>query len=252
MKIMALIAVIFSSIVLMLSGCTPPGPVTTKNFDISGFDEVESSGGWTVEIIPSENYSVSVTANDNLFNYVQVSLSGKTLKIETRGFYFYPGATLKARVTMPGLKGLKFSGASSGIVHGFKSTGSFEIESSGASLLDIDVETDKFSTDVSGAGRIKGRLKAANADIHASGAGHINLEGSADTASLEVSGGSSVTMPDFTVMDASVNLSGGSHASLTVNRQLDANLSGGSRLDYGGNPTLRKVNVSGGASLKPR
>ena len=63
------------------------------------------------------------------------------------------------------------------------------------------------------------------------------------------SGGATLHLPDFKVNNANVNLSGGSQATINLDGRLDANLSGGARLFYVGNPTLGTINTSGGASI---
>jgi hypothetical protein len=47
-------------------------------------------------------------------------------------------------------------------------------------------------------------------------------------------------------------VSGAGQANVFVNGKLDAELSGASRLEYGGKPVLGKVEVTGGSTLKQK
>lgn len=230
---------------------TATGPVVTKDYNFTGFSSVYSGGVYQIELVPSESYSVEVTSNENIFDYIEVTKSGSTLRLGLRNGISITGPlTLKAKITMPELRGLELSGASNATVGGFKSAHDFRLAASGAARVDFDLETGKFTADLSGAGRGQGKLKAADTDIRLSGAANLQLEGSGANAVINGSGAASVGLSEFNVTDARVTLSGGSHGSINVSGKLDVNLSGGSTLQYGGSPTMGRVDVSGGSTLR--
>ena len=244
---------------LLFAGCSVPfatvvtasGPVVSKDYRITDFTGVDSGAIFQLEIMPSSTYAVSVTSNENLFDYIEVTRSGSTLKLELRnGVSFTGPMTLKAKVAMPELRGLSLSGASRATANGFKSNQDFRLVISGASRLDMDMETGKFIADISGAGKASGSLKAGDSQMRLSGAATLELEGAAANTVIDGSGASSASLSDFKAGDARITLSGGSRASITVDGKLDVNLSGGSTLHYSGNPTLGRVDVTGGSTLK--
>jgi len=185
--------------------------LVTKEKDFSDFTIVEVGSGFEVEITQSSSYSINITADDNVFDYIEASKTGDTLTIRLKWGYIVQSATLRAEITMPHLYELKFSGGTHGTAEGFTSSHDFVLNLSGGST--------------------------------------INLEGSANDLRISASGGSHVHLSDFTVHNADVNLSGGSDATITLDGRLDADLSGGSDLLYIGEPTLGDINTSGGSTV---
>ena len=151
---------------------------------------------------------------------------------------------------MPDLTRLTLSGASKGEVRGFSVGHQIEFNLSGASSLHIDeLETGDTEFDLSGASKVSGVIKIANGEFNLSGASAIELEGSAVDISIEASGASHVRLADFPLSNARVNLSGASDATVNASGRLDCDLSGASKLNYSGNPTLGSINTSGGSTI---
>jgi len=237
--IVAVVAVI--STMLVLRGCPGgligSGNLETEAYDFTDFTEVEIGSAFEFEIKQSGSYSINVTADDNVMEYVQVSKDGQTLKIGLRtglGIFLGPvSATLRASVTMPQLSGLTVSGASRGTVSGFSST------------EDLDIT-------VSGASRVTGDITAGNVGFGISGASTIQLEGSANDIDANVSGASHFNLEAFTVHNADINFSGASSGTVNLNGRLDANVSGASRLWYMGEPTSTDINTSGASTVSKK
>lgn len=78
------------------------------------------------------------------------------------------------------------------------------------------------------------------------------LDGVANDLTISGSGGSHLGLSEFTVHNATVNLSGGSHATVNLDGILDGDVSGGSHLKYVGNPTTVDVHTSGGSTVGPQ
>jgi len=209
------------------------GNLETEEYAFTNFTKVEISSAFEFEIQQSSSYNISVTADDNVMEYVQVSQVGQTLKIGLGTVTWLGPVTLRASVTMPQLSGLTVSGASHGTVSDFSST------------EDLDIT-------VSGASRVTGDIIAGNVEFDISGASTIQLEGSANDMVASVSGVSSFNLDDFTVNNADVNFSGASSGTVNLNGRLDANLSGVSRLSYIGEPTMGTINTSGASTLSKK
>ena len=232
-------------------GVTGSGRLETREFDYRDFTRVEAGSAFEVEITRADSYRVTITADDNVFGYLDIRKQGDTLHIGFRGIRGLVNTTQRAVITMPNLQGLNLSGASKGRVGGFSSANPLDLKLSGASSLDTDnLEAGDTRFDVSGAGRVSGNIRIANGKFDLSGASRVELTGSATDISIQASGASRLTLDDFTVRNASVNLSGASSATVNVSGQLDAKLSGASRLQYSGNPTLGTIDVSAGSELR--
>jgi len=93
-------------------GLIGSGNLETEEYAFSNFTRVEISTAFQFEIQQSSSYNISVTADDNVMEYVQVSQVGQTLKIGLRTVTWFGPKTLRASLTMPQLRGLTVSGAS--------------------------------------------------------------------------------------------------------------------------------------------
>jgi hypothetical protein len=214
-------------------GLIGSGNLETEVYAFTNFTEVEIGSAFEFEINQSSSYSINVTADDNVLDYVQVSKDGQTLKIRLGIVPRLWNITLRASVTMPQLRGLTASGASRGTVSGFSST------------EDLDIT-------VSGASRLTGDIIAGNVDFDISGASTIQLEGSADDMDANVSGASSFNLGDFIVNNADVDFSGASSGTINLDGRLDADLSGASRLWYIGEPTMGNIDTSGASKISKK
>jgi hypothetical protein len=220
----------------LLAGCVGwvpgSGNVSTQEFNFSDFTRVEAGSAFQVEIAQSDTFSVSITADDSLFNHIQVSKEGETLRIGLKRAI--PSfRTLRAEITMPELYGLKLSGATRGTVQGFSSSHDF--------ILDL-----------SGASKVSGDITAGDADFNVSGASTVQLQGSASDLAIAASGASRAELDNFPVDNADVTLSGASRATVNLDGRLDADLSGASKLSYIGEPTMGDINTSGGSTLSKK
>ncbi|MBI5034209.1 MAG: DUF2807 domain-containing protein [Chloroflexi bacterium] len=206
------------------------GKLTTKNFEFADFQSVDVGSTFQADVSQSDTFSVSITADDNLFDYIKVDKSGSKLSIRFDYRGGYTRGTLKAKITMPTLEALRISGASTGNVSEFKLSKPATLDASGASTL-------------------IGSFVADRIDVHVSGASKANLQGNANAADLKADGASTLNLNDFSLDSASVSLSGASNARISVKSKLDYNLSGASHLTYDGNPTIGRSSSSGASSV---
>lgn len=229
-------------------GLVGSGNLETEEYAFTDFTAVEIDSAFEFQIEQSGSYSINVTADDNVIDYVAVWRDGQTLHISLArplrigpvtlsiGFGIFPrldSVTLKASVTMPQLRELTASGASHGTISDFNSTDDLDITASGAS-------------------RVNGDITAGNVDFGISGASTIQLEGSANDMDAGVSGASHLNLEAFIVNNADVNLSGASSGTVNLDGRLDANLSGASRLWYIGEPTMGDINTSGASTISKK
>ncbi len=196
-----------------IGGLTGSGTPVTETMSITGFTSVSAAMGFRVEITESSTYSVRVTVDDNVVDKLRVTKEGDTLSIALDpGLYTF--MSLSAVVTMPDIDGLELSGGSRGSISGFVSLASLDLELSGGS--------------------------------------HVDAEGSAIDLTVDASGGSTLDLENFPVHDADVVFSGGSSGTISLDGNLDADASGGSRLWYIGSPTLGDIDTSGGAIVQKK
>jgi len=240
--------------VLLLVGCSSfgiikgSGNVVTTEFNFKDFSRVELSSAFHFEITRADNFSVVVATDDNLVSRLDISQSGKTLTIKLKPAS-YSNTETRATIKMPDLEMLDISGASQGTVKGFKSSGDLDLKTSGASRVEIDLESGDTWLQASGASQITGQIKAQKMEIEVSGASRCEISGTSGNTRYIISGASQAITGSLLVQNANVEVSGASKAVVNTNGNLDIDISGASRLEYYGSPVMGKVNVTGASTL---
>src|SRR4030043_1260996 len=221
-----LFTLLLAAIVLsvpVLAGCIrvdlteKAGPISTRVYDFTGFTGIDVGHAFEVTITPSDNFSSAITAGENVFEHLNVYKSGSTLVIEVDTWFISWFVSPKRTVTMPVLAELELSGACKGTARGFKSSQDLNLHLSGASELDIDMETGDFFAELSGASKITGHLIAASTEFALSGASRISLTGSGGNINIDGSGASNVDMLGFSVNNAYIDFSGADRKSTRLN-----------------------------------
>jgi hypothetical protein len=206
------------------------GDLVSDDFQVDGFTRLNIANTFAATVRASDVFTLTITADDNLMDSVEVQVSGDTLEIRVERGLSLNNATLRAEITMPELDGVELSGASSASIEGFGPASAIELTASGASSFDADVDTDRL-------------------DLELSGASSATIRGFAAVARLDASGASRLLLRDLRIEECDVQLSGASTGNLSVLDQLDADVSGASRLEYDGDPELGDINTSGGSSI---
>ncbi len=230
------------------------GPVTSRNYDYTGFTRVEVSSTFEMEIIQSDTWSITIEAQEKLFDNLNVKKSGDTLEINLKwGWGSWVSSwgfkRAKARITMPYLEAVTLSGASSGTARGFRSNRGAEIYVSGASSLEIEMEAGAAKIEISGASHLTGSLQAASLAAEISGASRATLTGAADDLKVNASGASTAAFEELAAQKVDIELSGASRGTVAVRDSLKINLSGASSLTYSGDPSLEAIEISGSSTI---
>ena len=109
---------------LLLAGCSffpgvrGSGNLVTKQMEVGKFDEIDASGAFHVELMQGSTASVVITADDNVWNDLDVHAGGGTLYLGMKSGS-YNNVHVSAKVTVPSLKAITFSGATDGSINGF-------------------------------------------------------------------------------------------------------------------------------------
>jgi hypothetical protein len=211
------------------------GKVEVIDYDFTGFDGVDASHVFDVDIEQGDDYSVVVTADETVVEYLDVSAVGGSLRLSLKPGYNYnfSGLTLKAEVRLPDLAEVALSGASSAYLHGFESPQPLRL-------------------DLSGSSRVDGEAVVGVARFSLSGSSEVDLHGSCASLDLDISGGSTADLADFYAEDVNVNASGASEAVLWTDGTLDVNASGDSRITYVSGADLGSIHTSGTSSVRER
>ncbi len=208
------------------------GNVITEERTVSGFTGLDISGAIRVELWQDSVYSVKVEADDNLQEYVEVTMEGSKLRIKNKyNSNISPSKRIVVHVYAPSLSSFDVSGASS---------------IKGNTIITSEKEVD---LDLSGASSISLEVKAPKIDIDLSGASNVTLQGETRDLSIEGSGSIDVEALDLLAENVRVDISGASSVKTYASVKLDAELSGASKIRYKGNAVLNS-RTSGASSIK--
>ncbi len=170
------------------------GPETTKRIDVKDFTGIAASGAWIITLKEGADYSLAVTAPQDLMGRMDVYAGSQMLHLGLK-----PGVTsanhrLYARITMPSLRKLELSGANQASFSGF-SGGQLSIECSGAvAVSGSEGSYDRVEVTASGASSVMFRnLPTTSADVRLSGAGQAELNMKGGPLTGQLSGAGKVT-----------------------------------------------------------
>lgn len=196
------------AILVVFIGCDGvrgSGTLKTETREIGSFTEVEVSGAFVVHITQGDQPSLQLSGDDNLLELVSTELSGTRLSVDTTESV-RPELPLEVNIVMATLQELAVSGA--------------------AEVTIVDLRSETFTFDCSGACRAEISGQTQRANIEVSGAGRVNaLELQADVAEVSISGAGRI--------------------SICANEQLDASVDGAGRIQYACDPAEVNTSVDG-------
>src|SRR5882757_7902981 len=177
------------------------GNIKTEEHNVSGFKNIQLSGGMNIYLTQGDFKPVKIETDDNLLQYIEVIQQGNDLVIRERpGFNPQPSHETRVYVTAPVFNRIQVSGA-----------GDISAESQIVNTEDMEVA-------VSGAGDVKLDLKAPSVKINLSGAGSAHCF-------------------DLLAENAKVRVSGVGNAEVFASVALDAHVSGVGDVRYKGGAT---------------
>ena len=208
------------------------GNVVTRQIQTKPFTRLEVSGSFHVSVSVGSPEAVSVRVDDNLVDSLDVGVSGTALHIGLKSGTSVNNATLQADVTVRSLEALDGSGATT------------------ISLSNV-LAADTLSVSLSGASRLSGPIDVGGGSIELSGASNAELSGSATSLTITENGASQLNATALTIDRLTIDLSGASHADVSVTGSLSAGASGASALRYAGSPTISRSETSGASTIEP-
>ncbi len=233
-----ILVIVCSMVVIALSGCSlyiekGSGNITTKEYPLSGFDEIDVSGAFQIQIRQDSVFSVEVEGDDNLIDFIDAYMKGNTLIIDLKsGVRIRPSKKMILSVRAPVFK---------------------EIETSGACNVEAPaLQASHLKLDMSGASEARiGQITAQKVEVDVSGATSVILSGTTNVLDIDASGASDVKCFGLAAQDVSVDISGAGDAEVNVSRNLKVEISGGASVKYQGSPVTIHKQISGAGSVSP-
>ena len=160
----------------------------TRDFDLTGFSEIDVSGVYELEITAGKEFSVVLTGAEQEMD---------NLKIHVEDGILYMGGKKKWRkgerhgieavITLPKLSGIEVSGVASGNIKNVDAD-SFELDVSGVAEVNIEGRCGSLDAHVSGVGELNAEdLICKDVEVHLSGVGEVSVHAT-DFADITASG----------------------------------------------------------------
>ncbi len=210
----------------------------TEERALTDFDAIEIGGGIDLTLTQGAEFSVVVEAEDGDLEDLVTEVRNGTLRIHMdRSFYDRRGwnwdTDYVVSVTLPALTELEAGGGSDVRGSGTITSDELDLNASGGSDIELDVNADRL-------------------ELSASGGSDMEISGTANFLEAESSGGSDLDASRLVATEVEANASGGSDLDVNVTGTLIADASGGSDIRYEGDPTERDTDTSGGGDVTHR
>jgi len=260
-KVMLLIAFVGSA--LVLTGCgvvnsnttmvRPTGDVITEIFEVDDFTNFSIGGAFDVTFRYAEDHEIQIEMAENLFDYIEVSVSRGALSIRIRSGVGINFGNHQPQITIyaPFIDSVTLSGSTTATDWDTITASSFSIETSGSSQMVIEVSAEELNIAASGSADITADLTTDELNITASGSSSIELAGVASIIDLNLSGSNTISAFELQAEEVEIQASGSTQVEIAVSEQLNVIARGSSRVQYIGNPVVTQE-TSGSATIGPR
>jgi hypothetical protein len=227
-----LIATIIAFISSSCIGGRDYGPLEKQYREVRGFDRIEVSHGIDVSLTMGSKEQLEISAPEDLLEHLVTEVKGGSLKIYYDRSFNWNNNT-KVYLTARKLEGINTSGGSDLTGENVLKSKNLDLKASGGSDIRLEVSV-------------------KNLDVHLSGGADITLIGEAERLRADSSGGGDLKAFGLVVQEADLESSGGSDIRITVEEELVARASGGSDIEYRGNPRILDTNTSSSADISKR
>lgn len=225
------------------------GDSVSEERTVSGFTGVSNELEGNVYILQASEFSVRIEAQQNVIDQIKTTISGDDLEISSERC-INNSLPVNIYISMPLVNSLEVSGSGSLILQNKINTDDIDIDISGSGdFTTIDsVVASSIDMDISGSGsmNIIAKTTALSADI--SGSGDVTVKGTGTTFNADISGSGEIHAFDFTVLNASMGVSGSGNTELNASSTIDGHISGSGDLYYKGTPAIN-ISVSGSGEI---
>jgi hypothetical protein len=225
------------------------GIIVTERRRSRMFSRLENSTSIDVVYKKADSTSITITADENLIDYIITENYDNTLEIRTR----HSNTNLDFRdrplitITSPELEEAVISGSGTFIADEM-SGNTIIIKMSGSGDISADkvVGTD-LTVMLSGSGHISIKdCQCESSDLFLSGSGSINIKGAAEDNKLKITGSGEVFAEDLLMGSASVIITGSGSAFTNIEHALTGIITGSGNIYVRGNPTINQTITGSG------
>ncbi|MCP4631926.1 MAG: DUF2807 domain-containing protein [candidate division Zixibacteria bacterium] len=205
------------------------GNITSETPTLAEFHTVVLEGSGNINIREGLEQGVIVDADDNVHQYLTLSVSNGILTIKTDQDISFRNASITYGLTMTDLEKVSIIGAGNiAIPYGF--------------------ERDMVTIEVIGAGNVNAYLHVDTLTTNLIGAGNFNLTGEAYKHKIILAGAGGISSFGLETNLSDITLAGAGNIQVDVSQTLIALISGIGNIYYEGSPTI-DATITGVGSL---
>lgn len=246
-----LTALVFLSLVMTscYDGVVGKGDVLTREYSFEAFSGIRYDLPGKVIYEQGEPF-VSVTTNENLFEYFDFRVDGPNLRLQlVDHIQIMDYDKLLIKISSPDLSRFETDGSGDLIsekpVH-VKDKLNLKIDGSGEIKMS-ELTADRLDLEIDGSGDIRiNKLVVDRMECNVDGSGDFVLDGSADKFEIDIDGSGSVLASNLKINKIDIDINGSGNCYVWAVKEIKLRINGSGSVYYKGNPDVKsEVNGSG-------
>ena len=221
------------------------GNIVTRNYDMGAFDEISISLPATVNFTVSNNYTCTVRVDENLINYIEITVNGRDLQMKKTSKHKKDNllpTEFVIEISAPSLEEINLAGNGSINVLSPLQGGKLEVSLAGLGdvILNEPVNLQKLELNIAGSGSLVcNELVADKLECNVAGSGDLKvLSGTVFEADVDIAGTGDCNLScDLENLEA--NIAGTGDITAKVSGYLDYSIIGSGNISYYGNPVVK-------------
>lgn len=242
----------FNSLMFAADDIKGMGNLTTKEYNIDAFDEIEISGPVKFNYVQSDDdaSTLKVTIDENLISFLKIGTKDRQLTVEVmKGVNIFP-TEYTITASSKWLKSVKVE-TTGGFYANSVLTGSvLELKATGGGLVELKkaVKVGKLDLLSSGSGNVVvPNLASDELECKISGSGSITIKGKTPKATYSITGSGILNTYECLVADIICKITGSGVAKVHPTEKMKVNIIGSGNLFYKGEANITQRIIGSGS-----
>ena len=204
------------------------GPMTSENRQLDSFSKLEVNIGADVTIHPGDELQITINAQKNLMDIIEIRTKGSTLVIGSSQCIRSRDG-IKVDLTVPTISSIKLNG-------------------SGSIRTKSIFKTDELEADINGSGTLAIDVNSKYLEVNINGSGEVIFNGSTDNLDIVINGSGDYRGLGLQTNKAEVTIRGSGDIHVYAKKSLEAEILGSGDVIYAGNPSVEST-VKGSGNI---
>lgn len=210
------------------------GNVTTRTVNTQDYDGVKVIGSLDVHLERGHEGAITVTTDSNIQDFIIVEVENNQLKLR-----------VKKNINISTSKGVN-------ITVPFETISEVSLTGSGDVDTKHTIESDSFSTFITGSGDVTLLVNSTNIEAKVTGSGDLTLSGKTESLEAKVTGSGDFEGKNLSAKNTQAYVSGSGDITVAASKSIKARVNGSGDIIYIGNPDMTDTKVLGSGSISHR